>query len=159
MHMQLFSTFDYNIYLEMAIATLEKKGIQKEQIYAIPLDNRTENRRMFDSIHQSDGISLIDIGVALGTAFSVMGVAVGFKLAWGPIWWGIISACVGFAIGFAIRLFIELFLKRRKRVLKGKQSEVILIVDCEEVQGELVENILWEHFAFGVARVKQEAAT
>ena len=69
--MQLYSTFENSIFLEMAIATLEKKGINKENIFAVPLDNRTEERKMFDSIHRSDGTSLVDIGMALATGFSV----------------------------------------------------------------------------------------
>src|SRR5699024_8556636 len=103
--MQLFSTFDSNIYLEMAISKLEYKGIEKEAIYAVPLDNRTEEYRLLDSIHRADGTSMIDIGMALGTAFSVIGTSVGFKLAWGPIFWGLISAFIGFTLGVGIRLY------------------------------------------------------
>ncbi|WP_458415363.1 hypothetical protein ACNQFZ_10350 [Schinkia sp. CFF1] len=152
--MQLFSTFETTGFLEMAISTLEKKGIKKESIFAVPLDNREEDRKIFDNIHRSDGTSLVDIGMGVATAFSVIGASVGFKLAWGPIYWGLIGAFVGFVLGFAIRLFMELVIKKRKRVLKGKHSEVILIIDCEESQAELVEDILWSHFALGVAKVK-----
>jgi len=153
MTMQLFSTFDNNLYLEMAIAMLEKKGIKKEHIYAVPLDNRMEERKVFDSIHKSDGTSLIDIGAGLATAFSVVGVSVGFELAWGPIISGLIAAFIGFIIGLAIRLYTEIIYKKRKRVLRGKKAEVILVIECEEGQGDLVEKILWDHFAFGVAKV------
>ncbi|MFD1040458.1 hypothetical protein ACFQ3N_18950 [Virgibacillus byunsanensis] len=153
--MQLFSTFENTLFLEMAISTLEKKGVKKENIYAVALDNRTEERNLFDSIHNSDGTSMIDIGIALATAFSVIGTSIGFELAWGPIFWGIMSAFIGFVLGVAIRLFTEKVLKKQKRVLRGKQSEVILIVDCDDSQGELVENILWEHLALGVAKVKK----
>ncbi|MBP1970217.1 hypothetical protein J2Z83_002335 [Virgibacillus natechei] len=152
--MQLYSTFDNDIYLEMAISTLEKKGVNKESIYAVPLDNRTEERRLFDTIHTADGTTLIDIGVALGTALSVVGASIGFELAWGPIFWGLIFGFIGFMIGFAIRLLTEKVFKKRKRLSRGKSPEVILIVDCEEIQGELIENILWEHLALGVAKVK-----
>ncbi len=153
MNMQLFSTFECNQYVEMAISTLEKHGILKENIFAVPLDNRTEDRKFFDTIHRSDGISFIDIGIAMATAFSVIGASIGFKLTWGPIYWGLISAFIGFILGFAIRLFIELILKKRKRVRKGRHSEIILIIDCEEAKAELVENILWEHSALGVAKI------
>lgn len=61
--MQLFSTFETNTFLEMAISTLEKKGIPKENIFAVPLDNRKEDRKIFDSMHRSDGTTLIDIGM------------------------------------------------------------------------------------------------
>lgn len=151
---QLFSTFDSNIYLELAISKLEKRGIKKENIYAVPLDNRTEEVRLFDSIHRADGTSLIDIGAALATAFSVIGTSIGFKLTWGPIFWGLISAFIGFVLGVAIRLYMEVVLKKRKRILKGKKSEIILIIDCVEAQADLVESILWEHFAIGVAKIK-----
>jgi len=112
----------------MAISTLEKKGVKKEAIYAVPLDNRMEERKLFDGIHTSDGTSLIDIGVALATAFSVIGTSIGFELNWGPIYWGLITSLIGFVIGVAIRLFMEKVVKKRKRLLKGKYSEVILIV-------------------------------
>ncbi|RDU37211.1 hypothetical protein DRW41_11060 [Neobacillus piezotolerans] len=152
--MQLFSTFEHTVHIEMALATLEKKGIKQENIFVVPLDNRKEERKVFDNLHRSDGTSLIDIGAALATAFSVVGASIGFKLAWGPIYWGLIGAAVGFLIGFAIRLFTELIIKKRRRLLKGFHSEIILIVDCEESQGEMVENILFSHFAMGVAKVK-----
>jgi len=153
-HVQLFSTFETTGFLEMAISTLEKNGIPKGSIYAVPLDNRKEIPKIFDTLHRSDGTSLIDIGMGLATAFSVIGASIGFKLAWGPIYWGLIGAFLGFVLGFAIRLFMELVVKKNKRVLKGKHSEIILIIDCEEKQAELIEDILWSHFAIGVAKVK-----
>lgn len=87
--MQLFSTFEHTIHLEMAVVTLEKKGISKEKIFVIPLDNREEKHKVFDSLHHSDRTSLIDIGAALATASSVVCASIGFKLAWGPIYWGL----------------------------------------------------------------------
>src|SRR5699024_2068057 len=118
---------------------------------------RKEARRLFDNLHRSDGTSLIDIGSALATAFSVVGVSIGFKLTWGPIIWGLISALVGFGIGVLIRLFIELVIKgNRKNARKGrKNTEVILIIECDESKADMVESILWEHFAMGMAKVKQ----
>lgn len=154
MDLQIFSTFETTGYVEMAISTLEKKGIRKESIFAVPLDNRQEERKILDNLHRSDGTSLIDIGMGIATAFSVIGASIGFKLSWGPIYWGLIGAFVGFILGFAIRLFMELVLKRKKRVLKGKHSEIILIIDCAEGQVEIVEDILWSHFALGVAKIK-----
>lgn len=152
--MQVFSTFEHTAFIEMAVFTLQKKGIARENIFVLPLDNRTEERKVFDNIHRSDGTSLIDIGAALATAFGVIGASIGFKLAWGPVYWGIIGAIIGMVIGFAIRLFTELVLKKKRRLLKGFQSELIMIVDCEESQGEIVENILFSHYALGVAKVK-----
>ncbi len=138
----------------MAVSTLEKKGIKREKIFIVPLDNRQEKHQLFDNLNRSDGTSLIDIGAALATAFSVVGASIGFKLAWGPIYWGLITAVAGFLIGLSIRLFTETVVKKKKRQLKGVHSEVILIVECEDSEGELVENILFGHYALGVAKVK-----
>ena len=96
--LQLFSAFETNGFLEMAISSLENKGIPQESIFAVPLDNRAEDRKLFDTMHRSDGISLIDIGMGVATAFSVIGASIGFKLAWGPIYWGLIAAFVGFVL-------------------------------------------------------------
>lgn len=154
MMMQIFSTFEHSVFIEMAISTLEKKGVKRENIFVIPLDNQTEERKVFDNLHRSDGTSFVDIGVALATAFSVIGASIGFELAWGPIYWGLIGAAIGFLIGFGIRIFTEIILKKRRRLLKGFHSEIIVIVDCEESEAEMIENILFSHYALGVAKVK-----
>jgi hypothetical protein len=151
--MQVFSTFDESSYLELAISLLEQKGITKEDIFAVPLHNRQEERKIFDTLHRSDGISLIDMAMALATAFSVVGASVGFILPLGPIYWGLFSAVIGFILGLGIKLFIVKVVKKHQRLLRGKNSEVVLIVECEETKVELVEQILWDHFAIGVAKV------
>jgi hypothetical protein len=152
--MQVFSTFENTGFLELAISRLEKKGIPKENIFAVPLDNRMEERHLLDTIHRSDGVSLMDIGAALATAFAVIGASIGFILAWGPIYWGIIGAVLGFILGFGIKLFIYKVLKKKQRLLRGKQSEVILIIECNENDIGTVEKILWEQYALGLAKVK-----
>ncbi|WP_374057047.1 hypothetical protein [Rossellomorea sp. FM04394] len=151
--MQLFSTFENHIFLEIAIANLEKIGINKEDIYAVPLDNRKESRKLFDTLHRSDGLSLIDIAMPLATASSVVTASIGFELKWGPIYWGLIGAIGGFVVGLVIRLFLVSLKNREKHRLKGKQSEVILIVECDEKKSQIVEKILWEHLALGLAKV------
>ncbi|WP_343840249.1 hypothetical protein [Salinibacillus aidingensis] len=153
--MQVFSTFESHSFLELTISTLEKNGINKSRIYAVPLDNRQEKRNVFDTLHRSDGTTLIDIGLALATAFSVIGASIGFELAWGPIYWGLIGAFTGFVVGFVIRLFTEKVFKTNRRILKGKHSEIILIIDCDENQAELIEEILWSHYALGVAKIAE----
>ncbi|WP_374988334.1 hypothetical protein Q5794_19415 [Priestia megaterium] len=155
--MQIFSTFEYSSYIELAVSDLERKGIKKEDIFIVPLNNRTENRRIFDSLHRSDGVSLIDLGMALATAFSVIGASIGFKLSWGPIYWGIISAFIGFILGLGIKLFIFKVIRRNQRLLRGKHSEVILIVDCHAADAEAVEQTLWKNLALGVSKVGSDS--
>jgi len=150
---QIFSAFEHSVNLELALSALEVNGIGKDRIFAVPLTNRKVERRLLDSIHNADGVSLISTGAALGTALSVIGASVGFKLQWGPIYWGLIGAGGGFAIGFLIDIFYYKVIKRQHRLLRGKKPEVILIVECEAEKGDVVEDILWHHFALGVARV------
>ncbi|MGE1197560.1 hypothetical protein ACQJ18_22965 [Priestia megaterium] len=154
--MQIFSTFEYSSYVELAISELEEIGIGKEDIFIVPLNNRTENRRIFDSLHRADGVSLIDLGMALATAFSVIGASIGFKLSWGPIYWGMISAFIGFILGLGIKLFMFKVIRKNQRLLRGKHSEVILIVDCHTVDAKVVEQTLWKKLALGVSRVKSD---
>jgi hypothetical protein len=151
--MQIFSTFEHSSYLELAITSLEKVGVKKESILAVPLINRVEDRRIFDTLHRADGISLFDKGAAIGTAFSVIGTSVGFRLEWGPIYWGIIGAASGFILGFIIDYIIYKVVHKRNRVVKGKKSEVVLVVECQKELVEKVEEVLWEHLALGVAKL------
>ncbi|MCL6605601.1 MAG: hypothetical protein K6T94_22275 [Paenibacillus sp.] len=150
--MQIFSTFEHSVNLELAISSLEQIGVRKENIFAVPLTIRTKERRLLDSIHNADGISLISTGTALGTAFSVVGASIGFRLQWGPIYWGLIGAGSGFMLGFLIDLFYYKVIKKY-HITHGKNSEVILIVECDEAKGDAVEDILWHHFALGTARI------
>ncbi|MDG5789225.1 hypothetical protein QA612_17335 [Evansella sp. AB-P1] len=152
--MQIFSTFEHSTYLELAITSLEKVGIKDERILAVPLISRVEERRLFDTLHRADGISLFDKGAAIGTAFSVIGASVGFILEWGPIYWGLIGAATGFLVGFIIDYIIFKVVHKRKRVVRGKKSDVVLVVDCPSELVEKVEEVLWEHLALGVAKVE-----
>lgn len=152
--MQIFSTFEHSSYLELAITSLEKIGVKKEHILAVPLINRVEERRLFDTLHRADGISLFDKGAAIGTAFSVIGASIGFILDWGPIYWGLIGGAIGFVIGFIIDYILFKIVHRRKREVKGKKSEVVLVVECPSELVEKVEEVLWEHLALGVAKVE-----
>ncbi|WP_337913791.1 hypothetical protein [Cohnella zeiphila] len=149
--MRIVSSFDHSTYLEMALTRLEEIGVRKEEILAVPLDRRETSPRMLDSLHRSDGVSLIDFGVACATALAVVGSSVGFLLEWGPVIWGIIGAFVGFGIGLAVDLSIGR--KKTNRESRKKGTEVFVLVNCEEHQIELVEKILWRHMALGVARL------
>ena len=42
--MYIISNFDYKNKIEMAIANIEMKGVPKENILAVPLDKRNEDR-------------------------------------------------------------------------------------------------------------------
>lgn len=151
---QVFSTFEHSIKLELALSVIEQEGIKKENIFAVPLAKRQVERRFFDSLHHSDGVSFISTGAAIGTALAVVGASVGFSLQWGPIYWGLIGAAGGFIIGFLVDLFVNKVLRKPRRRLQHSNPQVILIVECSDEQADSVEHILWHCLALGVARIQ-----
>jgi hypothetical protein len=148
--MFVIATFENSIYIELAIAALEKQGIPKELILAAPLDKRKELRGLFDTIHKSDGFSLFDGPVMLGTCLMLLGAIYGYILEWGPIIWGIIGALSGLLIGFVSKM---LLLKKNKRGSTKITSEIVLMVRCEDHKWEQVEKILWDHLALGLTKI------
>ncbi|MFP3124403.1 SoxR reducing system RseC family protein [Ectobacillus funiculus] len=148
--MLVITTFENSLFIELAISSLEQKGIPKEQIFAVPLKKRTEPKQLFDTIHRADGLSMFDAAAILGTCTMLLGAIYGYVLKWGPIIWGIIGAVTGLLVGFLIKLWM---VKKRPEENKQITSEVVLMIRCEDYQWEVVERILWEHTALGVARV------
>ncbi|MDF2545430.1 MAG: rane protein [Anaerosolibacter sp.] len=150
--MYIVATFAYNNYLELAVTAIQMKGVAKERILAAPLDKRGEERRLFDNIHYSDGLSLIDLAAVLGTIFMLLGSIYGFVLEWGPILWGLIGLGSGCAVGIIIKLMVtKKHNKNRSKTLK--ESEVVLIIECEENELEMVKKTLWENHALGVSKL------
>ncbi|SES94456.1 hypothetical protein SAMN05660297_00955 [Natronincola peptidivorans] len=151
-NMYIIATFEHNNYLELAITAVEMKGVLKERILAVPLDKRGESRRLFDTLHYSDGLSLLDLGAALGTIFMLLGSIYGFILRWGPIWWGLIGLFTGFFLGFIIKLVTTKKYEKNRSNLQ-KTSEVVLMIECQQEELEKIKNTLWENHALGVAQL------
>lgn len=149
--MYVVSTFEHSIYLELAITAIEMKGIKKENIMAIPMDKKDEVGRLFDSIHNSDGLSLFDLPALLAVFFGIFGSIYGFLLKWGPLLWGLIAIAIGFALGFIIKLIL---MKKHNHLQNNKtRTEVVLIIECLENQMEMVKDTLWSHQALGVRKL------
>jgi hypothetical protein len=149
--MHIISTFEHSINLESAITAIQMKGISKEDILAIPLDKKSEKISLFDSIHYSDSLSLLDLPVVLAALLMIFGSIYGFILAWGPVLWGLIGMLVGLGIGFIIKFFTTKKYKNRQN--NKNPSEVVLIIECKENQIEMVKNTLWSHEALGVRKL------
>ncbi len=149
--MYVFSVFEHTEYLELAITGLQMKGVKKEHILAVPMDKKAEQRKLFDTLHSSDGLSLLDVPMLLGTLSSVFGAIYGFILTWGPLIWGLI----GFAAGFILGLIIKLISQRKylNRSNGKREPETILVIECLEEQADMVKDILWDHFALGVSKL------
>ena len=140
----------------MVISELEHNGIR--DIYAVPLEERKTVPRLMDSLHRADGMSFLDKGFILAFMFSTVLASKGFVWKWGPVIWGLIGAGIGFLLGILINWVQYKWKNHRDPNLRIKgpksQVEVILIVTCEEREADLVEDILWEHLALGVAKTK-----
>ncbi|HWQ75821.1 MAG TPA: hypothetical protein VN441_10930 [Syntrophomonas sp.] len=149
--MYVISTFRHSISLEKAITAIEMKGILKENILAVPMDKRAEQQRLFDTMNQSDGLSLFDLSFILGSFLALMGGIYGFVLHWGPLLWGLIGLAVGFVLGLVIRLVINK--KHTRDRASQRNAEVVVIVECPDHQLESVKDLLWAHDALGVRKL------
>ena len=153
--MYIFATFDHSTYLELALAALEENGIARENILAVPIERRKPKKKLFDTIHSSDGISLFDVAMALATVFAVLGASFGFEWKWGPIVWGLIGAVAGFAIGLVISLIQYGIFHRGEKRINKKTSEVIIVIQCAPDQKKMVESTLWDHQTFGIGELER----
>lgn len=146
----VIATFDNSLFIELAITAIEQEGVTKEKILAAPLDKRSEPKKLFDTIHRADGLSMFDGASILGTCLMLLGAIYGFVLKWGPIIWGIIGAVSGLLLGVLIKILME---KNKQRGTKSITAEIVLMIRCEEHQWETIEKILWENTALGVTRI------
>lgn len=148
--MHVIASFHYNLHTELAVTGLIEKGISQDEIFIAPLEVKGEERKLFDTIHHADGVSIFDGGAILGTAFATLGVIYGFVLKWGPIIWGLLGFAIGFVIGATIDYFIG-----KIRHSKGRRpesiSEIIIIVNCSPNQVDMVKDYLWNHLALGIS--------
>ena len=149
--MYIVSTFEHSKYLELAITDLQMKGIAKEKILAVPLDKKVEDRKLLDTLHSSDGLSLLDLPFILATFGTLFGGIYGFIWRWGPIIWGLIGFVICFIIGIIIKLILTNKYKDRQK--KSKTTEVVVIIECLKEQTDMIRNILWEHQALGVRKL------
>lgn len=154
--MYIVSTFKHSIMLEKAITAMEMKGIAREDILAVPLDKRGDKQKLFDSMHQSDGISILDVPFILGTLLALMGAIYGFNFYLGPLLWGIIGFAAGASLGLAIKLVINWKYQRYRS--QEQNPEVVVIVECRESQADAVKDLLWEHDAMGVRKLNLRGA-
>jgi len=149
--MYIVSTFEHSIHLESAITAIQMKGVAKEDILAVPLDKQNEQKRLFDTTHASDSISLFDLPMVLAAFLCLMGAIYGFLLTMGPILFGLVGMGSGFLLGLGIKLLTT---RKKMNGQKGrKTSEVVLFIACAESQMDMVQEMLWANFALGVSKL------
>lgn len=149
-------TFRYNLHLELAISELEKKGVSRNAIAAIPMHSQVEKRRIMDTIHRADGISSFDAAALLGTFCMLMGAIYGFVLKWGPVIWGLIGLLLGAILGLLADLFVHRLLQKHpllppyNKMPTSYSPQVVLIIECQADQTQTIKDVLWDNLALGV---------
>lgn len=146
------AVFDHSPFVELAVTELEDKGIEREQILAIPLIEKADpDFAVLDTIHRADGVSMIDLAAIFANIGMVLGVIYGFVLLWGPIIWGLLGLLAGVAAGLALGWL--LIRRKRQSRKKSKVSELLILVSCEPEQVVWVEQVLHNNTALGVGTV------
>lgn len=146
--MYIVSNFTHTIKLETAITAIQMKGVPKENILAVPMDKRHEGRHLFDTVDDSDSLSMLDLPMISAAVFAVFGLIYGFVLAWGPIAWALIGTVCGFGIGLLVKLITT---HRRSRRRRAAEPAVVLLIACEADQMDMIQETLWANSALGVA--------
>jgi hypothetical protein len=152
--MYVIATFEHSFQLEVALYKLETNGIDRDHIFIVSLAPKLGQKQLFETIHRSDGISIITVPSIMSTALSVLGTIYGFLLPWGPIIWGIMGIVVGWTVGLAVNILVYKKRMRRKK-LKGAASEVVVMIECKDDQQAFVTNALYDHDAIGIGKVQR----
>lgn len=152
--MYIVSSFEHTVQLETALTAVEMQGIPKDNILAVPLDKRNSERMLFDRLHSSDNLSMLDLPMISGATFALFGFIYGFILPWGPIIWALLGTAFGVGAGILIKLIIS----KRKMKIKAmkKTTEVFVLIACKDEQAQFVQDTLWAYSAMGVAKLDLE---
>ncbi|GLG00161.1 hypothetical protein Alches_02000 [Alicyclobacillus hesperidum subsp. aegles] len=146
--MRFVASFDHSLQLEVALSKLQQLHLGPESVLAVPLVRRSDGPRA-DTANHADQRAYFDLASLAAASGCFLGTVYGFVLPLGPVVWGL----GGFAIGFAIGLFVKWICNRRKRRTPSLPTEIVVVIECEEDAARQVEQILWSHGAFALARV------
>lgn len=147
--MYIFATFKYNMEMELTLRELEELGLTKEQILVIPLDKIKFQTKVMDSLHRSDGRSLIDLAAIFGIIFMLLGVIYGYIFYLGPILWGLFGLVFGSILGFLVDYY---FTKKSEQSMRkrGSDADLVIMIQCPKEKQEKVEGVLWNNMVLGV---------
>lgn len=137
--MHVISSFPHSPELELAIAALIQEGVARENIAAVPMDPPMVKGSILNALTRKAESRSVDLAGILGTAASVVGASIGFRLHWGPIIWGLIGLAAGAATGAVIARLLGSSSTSRKH---PKNGDAVLIVQCQENESEWVKDIL-----------------
>ncbi|MFB9326641.1 hypothetical protein ACFFSY_12020 [Paenibacillus aurantiacus] len=157
--MLIISTFEHTLQLEQALAVLEKRGIHKESILVVPMDQYDQSPHRLTIRAEDIKVRGFEIGMAAATAFGVIGASIGFQLQWGPIVWGLLYALIGLLLGFGAVYLHRVWKGERpiSRTPRRPQPEVAVIVYCSEAYSDVVRDVLWQYRAISVGDAAEPA--
>jgi hypothetical protein len=140
--------------MELTLSELEELGLSKDQLLVIPLDKIKYQSKMIDSMHRSDGRSLMDLSAIFGIIFMLLGVIYGFVLYLGPILWGLIGLVFGVVLGFLVDYYTTKKSEKNMRK-RGSDADLILMIRCDKVKQETIEKVLWNNLVLGVGALER----
>ncbi|PYI52516.1 hypothetical protein [Paenibacillus flagellatus] len=150
--MLIIGTFEHSFELEQALAELEQTGIERRYMMVVPMDADPKESFVRTDVSGEQNRKPIEAGMACATACCVIGTSVGFRLAWGPLIWGLISTVIGFAAGFGTFKAVQ---KSEGRKPPSRLPEVTIIVQCREELSNPVRRIMWRYRAMTVGRLPE----
>lgn len=146
----IYGLFQPSLTLELGIKKLQQKGFSGDKLKLITLEPTLPTKqRLFDSMYQTDGASLVD-GIAMASSVGMLlGVIYGSLSSIGSIAMGLIGLFAGGFLGF----FVDMLISKRRDVKASKASgEIIISVLCQnEDQQELVKSIFKEFRAVAIS--------
>jgi hypothetical protein len=148
----IIGSFEHSLELELLLGSLENNHISRKNIRVVPMEIDPKNPFQYDSKKQDIKYKATEVGVSCATGFSVVGASVGFTLAWGPVFCGLIASILGFFLGFGIYIYLNK-LKNYKH-LPDKLPEVTVMVKCQDEQSEFTTDMMWKYRALSVGKYK-----
>lgn len=152
--MLIMATFDHSLELEKALLLLEREGIERRGIMVVPLDTPGQDLNVRSEPLPDWKQRAFEVGMALGTACSVVGICVGYVLVWGPLLWGLIAAISGFCTGYGV--YAVAHRKQWGTQVSGIRPEAAVIVRVEPDGAAMVRQVLWQHKALSMGIIPDQ---
>lgn len=124
--MHLVAGFESNAYAEIALEEIKDQcNISDSEITFVQMNPEDKPQTLFDSIHYSDGYSLLDAVAAWAVIGGVLGIIYGSKMWLGSVAVGLTGCIAGGLIGF---FFDRLFSRKKKSKKYIRHIEVLLFI-------------------------------
>lgn len=130
--MYLAAGFESNVYVEMALNELHECEIEDKDVVMIEMEAQKPPQTLFDSIHFSDGVSILDGMAAWAVVGGVFGIIYGSQVKYGPLALGLLGFCTGSLVGFVIDFLIGARKRRGKK--PSRNIEILLLLHCDSKQ-------------------------